>query len=352
MAQPESVDLPLNSLHDFLMNQSLIDFSGSIDTATDAISTLCDVLLGEKAWSRVEVAGLPTYTSTVNSVTLAVTLVGSYGLGVWDPTKPIRLCIAGTPSDKTFFSLARTKFRRSDALLTLLKSDRKTRRNFELAINGHKFLLQYHQAPLIEDSNRAAKPMFSPKGSPTVQLDAEYICQKISDPEHREVFQQSYRLIKFWALYRGIYSSRFGYLDEDHLLQLVANVCHEHNTPAEVIIQFFARYSNSTQDRGERTLSVSQRTLPTLAAFESKGTADAIRYHIHEAQKLLSTEEWDWKILLEGSSLDKTGVNNFLTSYDAYLQISAWYSGSSEVGAVRFMEWLDSTVAKHAKGRP
>lgn len=352
MAQPESVDVSLDSLRDFLMNQSLVHFSGSIDTAIDAISTLCDLLLGEKAWSWMEVAGLPTYTSTVSSVTLALTLVGSYGLGVWDPTEPIRLCIAGTPSEKTFFSLARTKFRRSEAVLTLLNSDRKTRRNFELAVNGHKFLVQYRQAPLIENSNRGAKPTFSSKGSPPTQLDTEYICQKLPDLEHREVFQKSYQLIKLWALYRGIYSPRFGYLGEDHLLQLVANVCQEHHTPAEVIIQFFAQYSTPDQDQGKKPFSAAQRTLPTFAAFESKGTVNAIRYHIHETQKLLSTEEWDWEKLLEGSSLDKSGVNSFLTSYDAYVQISAWYSGSSEVGAARFVEWLDSTVAKHAKGMP
>ena len=352
MVEQEHANHSLNGLRDFLSNQSLLDFTGPSDIAIDAISTVCDILLGEKAWSWAEVAGLTTYTSTVNSVTLTITLVGSYGLGMWDPSEPIRLCIAGTPSEKTFFSLARTKFRKAEAHLTLLKSDRKTRRSFELGINGHKVLLHYRQAPLTANPGKGAKSTFSSKGSSTAQIDAEYLCQRISDLEHREIFQKTYQLIKLWALHRGIYSPRFGYLDEDHLLQLVADVCQENHAPAEVTAQFFSRYSTASQNQEKKAHPATHRTPPTLAAFESRNTLDIIRYYIRDTQKQLQTEEWSWMAIVEGPQCDKIGVIGFLSSYEAYIHINAWYAGASGGGAVRFADWLDVTVARHAKGIP
>ena len=138
-----------DALELLLQGHNLLPTELQISHAAEALKLLNLALLGEDYHETTQTS--PTsYTSTNQGVTLLLAPFGSYGLGCWDGSAEIPCCIAGTPSEKIFYSIARKRLRRTAGNnITILKSGKSANMMFEIDISGIRFTLQYHQSPYV-----------------------------------------------------------------------------------------------------------------------------------------------------------------------------------------------------------
>lgn len=194
--------------------------------AWSGLTKLNKILLGDD-YKLVPSSSLPMYDSTVQGVAVVNTVIGSFGLDVWDPSEAVLCSMAGTPSEYTFYNLAGQKLLKGRMHgVRILRADRQALRMFELDIDGILFALQYHQASFTP-GEPYHNTLLLPSGIGTSSMIAEkrtYYHQAVSirqNVRNLNLFQASYRWIKNWALKKGLYSSRFSYLSELLLLSMV-----------------------------------------------------------------------------------------------------------------------------------
>lgn len=317
--------------------------------AEDALSILNNVLLGEPNYT-ISAAPLKTFTATNQGVTLVNTLVASYALGVWDSSEAILCSVAGTPSEKTFFSLARAKFRKPGvASFIILKADKKALNMFELSINSLKFAIQYRQAPisitseilpgLLVGSDSTIDTLATRKCK--AYADAAYLVKHVSN---LAVFRATYFAIKSWALRQGVYSSRFEYLREAQLLVLVAHACHRTAPPYTVdsaIEEFFALYCTANFD----TRVIFDDDLHEQAKADSRPTVDFAKSTTRETFGVIKSRIVAYARPLEEPELPLY-LTTFASKYKSYVKIdlSYWGPSSSSKGG-RFVDAVDMALA-------
>ena len=349
-----------NKFHLHLTSHSLQPKTTDAEGAKQALKTLNGILLGEPQF-KITPATLESFTSTVQGVILTNTPVSSYALGVWDRSEPILCSIAGTPSENTFFSLAKARFRKSGAAsITILKANRNAVDMFHLGIDSFRFVLQYRQLP-VSLSSEVSKVLSSSSDDSRDSVasnktrtyrDTAYVKNCLLD---QAVFRMSYFSIKNWALSHGIYSPRFKYLRELDLIILVANACQKvaipHDTE-QVIAQFLREFTTFQFDRLVILGDDAQQRVHESNASLEKSIVD--RHPRIDFTKSMSSETFciikevvnRTQKLAVGHPYSTSYLTTFASQYRSYIQISLSYWGSSLVKGGRFVDIVEMAVAE------
>ena len=374
MTTREDNDRSDDCLRSILIEEAMLPASETISRAAKGMVDLNRILLGEH-WDKLRPSSLDSYSSTIQSVTLIITPIASYGLQVWEASEPILCSVSGTIPEKSFYGIAKSKFRKAAGEnLTVLKTNKIDVINFELDIRGIRFALQYYPAVLVGRSNLLDALAQEPAGS--VDCLSEKRAKKYRDTLHisdtrsnARVFQLSYYAIKLWAKCCGIYSGRFGFLRESQLLSMVARSCRRvPQTTSEAVIQdFFSFYSALTFETDEACNSSRTRwnirsklAEPVDALDSNPATKDlpqtelallgtngaVVKECLKAGQDILSSDGWKWSQLILGRlSGHEFGIANFLKQYKEYIRIdiSCWAPSHAKNG--RFVDWIDTQVA-------
>ncbi|MCJ1384672.1 hypothetical protein MMC17_007790 [Xylographa soralifera] len=360
VANHDSLGSLANIVGQHVTSHALQPMTLDAEGAKQALNTLNNILLGESHF-KITSATLESFTSTIQGVTLLNTPVGSYALGLWDRSEPVLCSIAGTPSESTFYSLARVRFRKAGvASMTILKANEKAVNMFHLGINNFRFVLQYRQLPvslssevskILSSGNDGGRESVASKKT-RVYRDTAYVKNNF---HHQAVFQMSYFSIKTWALSHGLYSSRFKYFGELDLIMLVANACQNIATPygsEQVIAQFFKelttfQFGNLVVLGGD----VQEQMYESNVAPEE----GLVGHHPRiDFTKSMGMETFRVvKDVIDSTHKMSVGhpslsyyLTTFASRYTSYVQISLSYWGSSSIKGGRFVDMVDTAVAE------
>jgi poly(A) polymerase Pap1/uncharacterized protein (UPF0248 family) len=181
-------------------------------------------------------------------------------------------------------------------------------------------------------------------------------------------FRLAYRCIKLWAVQRGIYSSKFGYLGGIHITLMLSWICKRltHDigtvTATDIITTFFHHYANfdwkndmvfdaffhKRQPRYHRTAREPMVVLgfhAPNANVAHTSTVPGLNTLIKEfkiADRHLSQDNTTWDDFLGASNDVHTGVTEFLKSHDSYAQITIQYWGRSLSKGKGLVGWVES----------
>ena len=362
-------------LHSFLVRETMLPTAEAISRAAKGLADLNRILLGEH-WDKIKPYGLDSYSSTVQGVMLIITPVASYGLQAWEASEPILCSVAGTISEKSFYGIAKSKFRKAaNEDLTILKTNKSDVINFELGIRGIRFALQYYPAPLQDRPNvldalahesTSSADCLSKKRAKTYR-DTLQISNSQSGAK---TFQLSYYAIKLWAKRCGIYSERFGFLRESQLLSMIARSCRRapQMTSEAVVKDFFSFYyaltfgtdkacdssytrwnsrSKPAEPMDALDCNPATQNLPRTELALLGTTGAIVKECLKAGYDVVSSDTWKWGQLIHGrSSGHESGVAKFLKQYKEYIKIdiSCWALSHAKNG--RFIDWIDIQVAE------
>ncbi|KAL9118221.1 MAG: hypothetical protein Q9187_005235 [Circinaria calcarea] len=350
-----------DALEILLQEQRILPTTLQLSQAAEALKVLKIALLGEDYDEATQTS--PTaYTSTSQGVTLMLVPIDAYGLGCWDASAEIICSVAGTPSEKIFYSIAHKRLRRAASNgLTILRSNKSTNTVFEIDISGIRLNLQYHQNPIVSRSNAFR--------------DTSYLSSII---QHHESFRLSYLAIKVWAIRHGLFSARFGYLNETQLLIMLAMIYSLRdstelgNLELFLVAKFFQIYSNFNYEK--MVILVDSRPANTLPERRVYGPGMAVLTHhapvvnasnvrSNLALDIVKSElndtlehikgTWDWASIVNEPKQSELGTlpflcapaQRFLTSFPSYLKIDISYWGSSTTEIAKFFAWIDLEVS-------
>lgn len=309
------------------------------------------------------------------SVGLVLVPVGSYGLGVWMSSSDVDCLCIGTISSRTFFTMALQRLRKATAqgitVLRRVKANSGTM--LELDVQGIKFDLQYCPATNIVEgypeilNYPSTHPAFSLPIQTLSKLkparDMSYLRRSIPDLAK---FRVAFLCIKAWAMSRGLYGAKFGFLGGIHIDVLLAPVCKalaktsSAVSTTDIVTTFFHHYATfdwQTQMvfdpffhkdiKYHRTSREPMCLLgwhaPALntAMTASVPTVKTIALEIARADEILSKEGATWDALLDAKTSIQ-GSKDFLVAYKSYVKIDARFWGSSSTQGRRFLGWLES----------
>ncbi|CEN62964.1 hypothetical protein ASPCAL09592 [Aspergillus calidoustus] len=317
------------------------------------------------------------------TLSFPVVPVGSYGLGVWTSSSDIDLLAIGTVSPRTFFALMISKIRRAaqspeteSEIRLLRKVSAASGTMLELQVRGIRIDLQYCPATRVAETWPAALSL--PPADPTFDIpmhsllklnplrDMHYLQRTIPD---LATFRLAYRFIKTWALRRGVYSSKLGYLGGIHITLLLSRVCKlafstgRMASAPDLIATFFKTYAQLDWAREmvfdpgfyaappryfrsarEPAVILTQHT-PKVNVARS-ATVPSIRILEAEFKRmdgLLSTVggqggDLAWSDLL-GSA--EAGVEDFLAGYPSYIKVNVQHWGAGGAKGRMLVGWLE-----------
>ncbi|EDU45869.1 Poly(A) polymerase type 3 [Pyrenophora tritici-repentis Pt-1C-BFP] len=214
----------------------------------DAFETFRQILLGTLD---------ATEDSIQPEIPFVMVPVGSYALGVWTSDSDIDCLCIGTISSKTFFKLARQRIIKSDnrGVRILRKVEASTGTMLELSVNGVLMDLQY--CPATQVVERWSEFRNIPASDPIFNLsllslrklkpyrDLLYIQRTLPSLSS---FRLAYRCIKLWAVQRGLYSAKFGFLGGVHITLMLSWICKRlaydsgSASAADLVTSFFHHY--------------------------------------------------------------------------------------------------------------
>ena len=201
--------------------------------------------------------------------------------------------------------------------------------------------------------------------------DMDYLLRTITDLAS---FRLAYRLIKLWAVSRGIYSSRFGYLSGIHITLLLSRICKllyrdtGFTTAADIVTTFFGHYArfdwkndvvydpffHSPKPKIHRTpqellviLSL-HRPLINVAHTATTHSVAVLKAELHRADRLLNAQRIpSWPSLIYGVSGENATIKvspekEFLSLYSTFLKIDVHYWGLSSAKGASLLGWLES----------
>ena len=321
-----------------------------------------------------------------SNVSVMVVPVGSYALGVWTASSDIDCSCVGNISTGTFFALALQKLRKAadKGVRIIRKVVAASGKMLELEVLGVRVELHYCSATKIAESwpNFLRLPPSDPSFDLPVQSltklqplrDLDYLQRSITDLAS---FRLAHRLIKLWAVRRGIYSSRFGYLGGIHISLLLSRICkllyREAGivTAADIVATFFGHYAQFDWDnmmvydpffhdqkpRYHRTtrepvviLSL-HRPLINVAHTASVPSKKTLVLEFKRADRLLNGAQAPlWSHLVGGDHGKETDspvapATEFLASFTSFIKIDVQYWGMSIGRGAALLGWLESRCA-------
>ncbi|KAF1844016.1 uncharacterized protein K460DRAFT_287753 [Cucurbitaria berberidis CBS 394.84] len=318
---------------------------------------------------------------TLSDIPLIIVPVGSYALGVWNSESDIDCLCVGTISSKTFFKLARQRLVKAESqgVRILRKVEAKTGAMLELSINGIAMDLQYCPAARVVErwsefrNLPASDPIFNLSMLSLRKIkpyrDLLYIQRTLPS---LPTFRLAYRCIKLWAVERGIYSSRFGYLSGIHITLMLSwvykRIAYDSGlvSPADLVTSFFHHYANfdwtnemvydpffhKKKPRYHRSVKEPMVVLGFHAPNSNVAhTVPGMQTLIKEfkiADERLSESDTTWDKFFRSSNVSVTtsGVQNgtadFLKSYSSYVKIDIQFWGRTLAKGKGLVGWVES----------
>lgn len=211
--------------------------------------------------------------------------------------------------------------------------------------------------------------------------DASYLSSIIRD---RKVFKLSYLAVKLWAVRHGLFSTRFGYLNETQLLMMLAKVYSLGEpavlrNPEGLVVKFFEFYSSFEYEqeavlvRSESANEVRNRRAygPGMAVLtyhapiinasnvKSNLASNIIKSEVISTYEYVMKGNWDWASLVDGPRLSQLSTlsslcpwaQQFLTCFPLYMKIDISYWGSSTTEVAKFFGWVDLEVSTFGNSR-
>ncbi|KAJ5060576.1 Poly(A) polymerase type 3 [Bipolaris maydis] len=318
-----------------------------------------------------------------SGIPLVIVPVGSYALGVWTSSSDIDCLCIGSISSKTFFKLARQRLVKAGnpQVRILRKVEAATGTMLELSINGILMDLQY--CPAAQVVERWSELAEIPASDPIFNLsmlslrklkpyrDLLYLQRTIPS---RSIFRQAYRLIKLWAVQRGLYAAKFGYLGGMHITLMLSWVCKSlaHNVGsvsiADIVVSFFQHYANfdwsndmvydaffhkkkPRYNRSAREPMVILSFHAPNSNFAQKSTVPGLQTLIKElkaADMKLSEPGMTWqKFFSTSSDLASEprlpyGAVEFLNTYNDFVKIDIQFWGRMLAKGKSLVGWVES----------
>ncbi|KAF3004836.1 hypothetical protein E8E13_004355 [Curvularia kusanoi] len=203
-------------------------------------------------------------TTPSPEIPLVLVTVGSFALNVDTSSSDIDCLCIGSISSKTFFKLVRQRLQKAESqgIRILRKVEASTGTMLELSVNGVPMDLQYCPASRVVerwsefDSLAESDPIFNLSILSLRKLkpyrDLLYLKRTVPD---LVTFGLAYRAVKLWAVQRGIYSSKFGFLGGVHITLMLSwvykRVSHIDGTfeprsvnASDLVATFFHYYAN------------------------------------------------------------------------------------------------------------
>ncbi|KAF2704140.1 hypothetical protein K504DRAFT_462729 [Pleomassaria siparia CBS 279.74] len=338
----------------------------------DAFALLKEVILGSADDAGANTADIP----------LVMVSVGSYAIGTWTSASDVDCLCIGSISSKTFFKLARHRiFKAQNRGVRLMrKVEANTGTMFELSVGGLAMDLQYcpaariverwSEVPTLHHSDAIFNlPILSLRKLKPYR-DLTYIQRTLPSPP---TFRLAYRCIKLWAVQRGIYSSRFGYLGGIHITLMLSWICkrlfHDSGfvTAADVVSTFFHHYAEFdwTNDmvfdaffhQKKPQYQRSNREPMVVLGFNAPNsnichtsTVPGQQTLVREfklADDRLSEDGMTWENFfgvpeLSSSPDSSVGVADFLRSHDSYVKVDIQYWGRTLSKGKGLVGWVES----------
>lgn len=361
------------SLESVLAKHGMLPADEDADARRSAFTLIKEVLLGSSDAEQTAAADIP----------MVIVPVGSYALGAWTSSSDIDCLCIGSISSKTFFKLARQRIIRAEnrGVRLLRKVEAGTGTMFELSVNGISMDLQYCPASRIVE--RWAElpdldntdPIFSLSMLSLRKLkpyrDISYIQRTIPA---LATFRMAYRCIKLWAIQRGIYSSKFGYLGGVHITLMLTwvhkRLSHDLgivNVPT-LVSTFFHHYANfdwknemvfdaffhKKMPRYHRTarepmviLGFNAPNANVAHTSTVPGTTTLVR-ELKMAAERLSSADLTWDGFF--GTLDKNATaaaSEFLRSHQSYIQVQIQFWGRSLSKGKGLVGWVESRCLFH-----
>ena len=313
-------------------------------------------------------------------VAVNVTAVGSYGFGVWTPSSDIDCLCVGNISTKTFFAIAQQKLRRAAAegVRIVRRVAAASGKMLELDVRGVRVELHYCAASRIAESWPNALSL--PSTDPVFDLPLQSLTklQPLRDLDQLRhtipdltAFRLAHRLLKLWAMRRGIYASRFGYLGGIHITLLLARICKllyreaGAATANDLVRTFFSHYAHfewaneAVYDpffhpkkpwyyrtaREPMVILTLHRPSINVARTASVPSVRTIVAELQRADRILSSGVPPpcWPELINGHQ--HLSSTDFKASYANFVKIELHYWGPSASRRVKFLSWVESRCA-------
>ncbi|KAI8939428.1 hypothetical protein NX059_003208 [Plenodomus lindquistii] len=316
---------------------------------------------------------------------LNIVAVGSYALGTWTVDSDLDCLCVGPISSKTFFKLARQRLVKAQerGVQILRKVEAKTGTMLELSVNGIVADLQYCPAARIAErwsefhKLSASDPIFNLSVLSLRKLkayrDLLYIQRTVPS---LSTFRSAYQCIKLWAVQRGLYSSKFGYLSGTHLTLMLTWICKRLAYDAasigvaDIIVSFFNHYANfdwanellfdaffhKNRPRYHRSAREPMVILgyhgpnSNVAHTSTVPSLQILVKELKAASEVLSSSDVTWEKFLGWSSAptDSTashlgpGPANFLTTHHSFVRINIQYWGRTLAKGKSLVGWIES----------
>ncbi|ORY09756.1 Poly(A) polymerase type 3 [Clohesyomyces aquaticus] len=344
-----------------------------VQSRDDAFALIKTVLLGSSDDEDTSLSDIP----------MVIVPVGSYAMGVWTSTSDIDCLCIGSISSKTFFKLARQRVHRAEAqgVRLIRRVEAHTGTMLELSVNGISVDLQYCPAARIVErwaemsGFHHSDPIFNLSMLSLRKLkpyrDITYIQRTLPSTS---TFRTAYRCIKLWAVQRGLYSSRFGYLSGIHLTLMLSSLYKQmvHDagsvTATDLVATFFHHYAEFDYKNSmifdpffHRKTPRYQRSVrePVVmlgfhapnANVAHTSTVPGLKTLVKELQMasdLLAEDRMTWEAFF-GGAVDATtpkdhtaGVTDFLKFYESYAKVDIQYWGRTLRKGKELVGWVES----------
>ncbi|KAF2470501.1 uncharacterized protein BDR25DRAFT_334500 [Lindgomyces ingoldianus] len=362
-----------SALTSALLNHQMFPTEDEIQCRREAFVLIKTVLLGSSDDDNTSMSDIP----------MVIVPVGSYALGVWTFASDIDCLCIGSISSKTFFKLARQRIHRAEVqgVRLMRRVEAHTGTMYELSVNGVSMDLQYCPAARIVErwtelpNLHQSDPIFNLSMLSLRKLkpyrDITYIQRTLPS---MTTFRLAYRCIKLWAIQRGVYSSRFGYLGGIHLTLMLSYLCKRmvHDlgsvTSADLVSTFFHHYAmfdwkndmvfdpffHKRKPRYQRSVREPMVVLgfnspnANVAHTSSIPGVNTLIREFGMASRRLAEDGMTWEQFFRKDSiagaLDErlAGVGEFLKSYDSYAKIEIQYWGRTLGKGKGLVGWVES----------
>ena len=306
----------------------------------EALQQITTCLFGDD-FKTVQSPAFPTTPAfiTYNSgVTLSLIPVGLYALGLWSAPETIVCCAAGTPSDTTFFSLAKRCFRKSGGTIIVERSSPEDA-EFELNIASVPVHIKYHQNPLMARWTELEDPSF-----------VEDLLEKLPRESRRRFFEIettnrlacklreshssfAYWVAREWALQNGVISCVLTGMTGLELLVLTLDAVNSpgSDVPSQFLLKLCqksfdaGKLSRRATDLGLRRVRLTENQIAILQKAQAK-TFRQLSSNSSEA----SLETW----------------RHFLSSFERYIKIDVSFWSASTVKRSRFLHAVEHAISR------
>ncbi|KAF2827523.1 hypothetical protein CC86DRAFT_349080 [Ophiobolus disseminans] len=368
--------LPLSNsaaLKTVLLAHRMFPTEVEVQQRQKAFSLLKEVVLGASNEDGPAIPDIP----------MVVVPVGSYALDVWTSESDIDCLCIGVISSKTFFKLARQRLARAvgQGVRILRKVEANTGTMLELSINGVALDLQYCPATRIVErwsefhNLPASDPIFNLSILSLRKLkpyrDLLYIQRTLPS---LSAFRLAYRCIKLWAIQRGIYSAKFGYLGGVHITLVLSwaakSIAHDSgpSSTADLIASFFYHFAQFDWANEMMYDALFHKKVPRYhrsarepmvvvgyhapnSNIAHTSTVPGLRTLVREAKvasELLSDPSTTWEQFF-GGVVDSHhaprlngGADSFLKAHSSYVKIDIQFWGRTLAKGKSLVGWVES----------